>query len=50
MTKWDAGAATPSKPAPGRLEAIEAQIRDEIALAIWHQRTGSRRAFLSPIF
>jgi hypothetical protein len=29
---WDAGAAGPSKPAPRRLEAIEAQICDEIAV------------------
>jgi hypothetical protein len=32
MVRWDAGAAAPSKPAPGRLEAIEAQISDEIAV------------------
>src|SRR5580704_13055556 len=30
--KCDASAAAPSKPPPGRLEAIEAQIRDEIAV------------------
>src|SRR6202020_1614932 len=29
---WDAGDAGPSKPTPGRLEAIDAQIRDEIAV------------------
>src|SRR5271170_5915028 len=32
IASWDAGAAGPSKPAPGRHEAIEAQIRDEIAV------------------
>src|SRR5580700_4927968 len=30
--EWDAGATGPSKPAPGRLQAIKAQIRDQIAV------------------
>src|SRR5580700_6058713 len=30
--EWDAGATGPSKPAPGRLQAIKAQIRNEIAV------------------
>src|ERR1700691_3071176 len=32
LAEWDAGDAGQSNPAPGRLEAIEAQIRDEIAV------------------
>src|SRR5580704_4677784 len=32
IAKWDAGAAGPSKPATGRHDAIEAQIRHEIAV------------------
>jgi hypothetical protein len=32
FAQWDAGASRPSKPAPGRHEAIEAQIRYEIAV------------------